>query len=99
MQRPIFKRSTRFNVIGWQTPVSRLTSGLIVTFRPANRAAWVLCGMLAAFVALAFWGGPMAFGPELLFGVNTVQTRWFLAVLALFLSCVVVLVFSESDDA
>lgn len=98
MEWPVFRRTSRYNVIGWQTPFGRRDSGFVITFWPGNVAAWVLLAGLVALTALAYWGGPLVFGPALLFGADTVPTGLFLGILVCALSLIVVFVFSEADE-
>lgn len=98
MKRPVFHRTTGFNVIGYKTPFGSKPSGFYVDFQPANSEAWTLLGGIVALVVLCGFGLPMIAGSEFQFGTNTLPTGLSAAIAAAVVGFGVVFVFSETAD-
>lgn len=98
MKRPVFHRTTGFNVIGYKTPFENKPSGFSVDFQPANKEAWILLVGLITFCAFCMFGLPYLVGNELAFGSRTVPTGIFALILSVLFSFGIVFVLSEAPD-
>jgi len=96
MKRPVFHRTTGFNVTGYKTPFGSKPSGFHVDFQPANIEAWALLVGLAAFCVFCWLGLPYLVGHEVAFGARMAPTGIVALIMSILFSIGLVFLFSET---